>query len=1456
MVHNTLYCIVSTPFYSSMIPTDRAAMYGTVSLVAGPSILARFNHSCICSASSSLPKSVHAFTDTHALAHAHAQSYPTKYLRTARRLGLGEARLFLGDQDEIIVLGFETVPNVFMRKVRKGEYIRSQWEQARGLSIRASGIDGGFTPNMTARVFDTADPLPVPGMGSPNDKCNPAGPGIGAGGQPGMEGENCVPQGKALIIQDDADTEVVRPYPGGGYINFYFEQPVTVVSVGLLDINDSNSAVHVYKADGTRVPLKVPRLGRNSFQNFMINVMDVTKIHVFLKGTGAVTDLVFDDATRAPSVSLGPSGLPSLIPTGLASSVPSNTPSGPGETGMPSLVPSTSSPSDTVPSETPSTDSPSTSSPSTDFPSTGSPSTGSPSSTPTVGATVRSGPGIGGMPTPFGGIGQLNYVTKETATEIVTIPDVPVPADNVNVPRDCPFDDGDLWDWHNPATWVNQGLPASGARIDLPINTRVVIRRTVEEQLALVTIPPSSELIFADSPDQERIGFSADGINVLGKLTIGTETCRIQNTQIAITLHGTRLNNVVTEPQPISRKGIAIQDGAVLSLYGKRYFKTWTRLAATVRPGDTVMLLQDMVNWEPGQQVVLVTTAMKDSREYHQNEVLTIQNVSVTRAGDNVFSNVAVEEPIQHTHVGVRDYQAEVGLLSRKIIIQGAEDDSEPTDPDPLNCRSITQDWYFDPSMPCPGTELTGYGGHIMILEGGRANIAGVELYRMGQTNVLGRYPIHFNQVGEGCVGCSVSDSSIHRSFYRCISIHGTNGLLLTENVAFDVVGHCYYLEDGMEQFSILSFNLAAHIHMIAAGSGADPPSANGDTLQSVVQTDQLTQPADVAAAGFFITNVQNNLIGNVAVGGWAGFVFPTLPVPVGASRGQQFRPMNARSLLIEGNSAHSTAWWWDRGGAFYFGGSLRFLSDVSDLLVYNPGRDPSILRDTCVVDKCAVENNCFVACPENEHAWISVTNTKVFLTPGAGLQSWSGRLQVTHFEAHDMGLSLEAFQDGIWIDDMLAVCRSGREIAMPTRASLGEVRGYGLYWYGTDQEHIVTNTVFRKCGARTAVFDEYNNDPTRGCGPDECEADSFVFGFRASSNQHNPELMQATRNITFDNCGRRFSLHQGGTPFGTTTSSRIQNWFDVDGSVTGIGRKSLIVSGVTSTGRWWNADQDAVFDPQGPLYFLEQVNNRGLGHMKVFFDAPLQNLLDTTVCRDGGLICPLVGHISHRGTYFDSDRGLPVAANGDIVGLTGGFGWELRLDEGAPRTLRIEQMEIASDSPLLLSVTYPLGTAVSMRAVTVSCRATGGFVCVEIFDEVDSVAAVYNSSGNKYHHDRATGVVTFRVITIAKNFVGMPEWILPTYETLDRNGVEFAIPRFERVGILLPKANDGPYLEITAGCTTSPANPTYCLERPPQSTPVNFCPTGYVQVGFDRCCVGTDPTNCLFASTIFGRQQ
>ena len=191
-------------------------------------------------------------------------------------------------------------------------------------------------------------------------------------------------------------------------------------------------------------------------------------------------------------------------------------------------------------------------------------------------------------------------------------------------------------------------------------------------------------------------------------------------------------------------------------------------------------------------------------------------------------------------------------------------------------------------------------------------------------------------------------------------------------------------------------------------------------------------------------------------------------------------------------------------------------------------------------------------------------------------------------------------------------------------------------------------------------------------------------------TDEHTPEIMQATKNITYVDCGRRFRLkdfRDNNNP--SSVSGRAQNWMDVDGSASGLDEPTIIGSGLTDAGHWWNIEDDVVMDPEGPLTFIK-VNNgpeRGLGHLRFRFDDSIHDSVGVSSCMNGlkgtagnntHSLCPTLGRIRHMGTRFDLDNdpsgGLPVTPNTEVAGPVGGFGWMMEIDSGSPKSLTIGQ--------------------------------------------------------------------------------------------------------------------------------------------------------------------------------------
>jgi hypothetical protein len=134
-----------------------------------------------------------------------------------------------------------------------GDYVSNEWEEF-GLILSASGGYGDLP-----RVFDTSNPGDEesgdPDLGSPNERCIPPGPGIGEGGEPGGDGENCSPLGNALIVQEgNDDLDVPDDNEDGGMIVFDFKKMAEYVyEVGLLDVDDKTSVSVIYRtSNGVR----------------------------------------------------------------------------------------------------------------------------------------------------------------------------------------------------------------------------------------------------------------------------------------------------------------------------------------------------------------------------------------------------------------------------------------------------------------------------------------------------------------------------------------------------------------------------------------------------------------------------------------------------------------------------------------------------------------------------------------------------------------------------------------------------------------------------------------------------------------------------------------------------------------------------------------------------------------------------------------------------------------------------------------------------------------------------------------------------------------------------------------------------------------------------------------------------------------------------------------------------
>src|SRR5690606_32069153 len=181
--------------------------------------------------------------------------------------------------------------------------------------------------------------------------------------------------------------------------------------------------------------------------------------------------------------------------------------------------------------------------------------------------------------------------------------------------------------------------------------------------------------------------------------------------------------------------------------------------------------------------------------------------------------------------------------------------------------------------------------------------------------------PIHWHLVGDA-LGQYIRNSAIHDTFNRCTTVHGTNYLQIENNVTYNTVGHCFFLEDGIEHGNEFVGNLAIQtkchptLPCVPTNLAAAGESESYDDRQAVRANGQASEhvllPSDNTVATFWITNPDNVYRDNVAAGSDANGFWLSLPEhPNGQFLGTEIsantwpRRMNIREF--KGNVAHSS---------------------------------------------------------------------------------------------------------------------------------------------------------------------------------------------------------------------------------------------------------------------------------------------------------------------------------------------------------------------------------------------------------------------------------------------------------------------------------------------------------------------------------------------------------------------
>ena len=644
--------------------------------------------------------------------------------------------------------------------------------------------------------------------------------------------------------------------------------------------------------------------------------------------------------------------------------------------------------------------------------------------------------------------------------------------------------------WSDPASWPDGKVPGAGDAVTIAKDKAIVLDVTPP---ALRSLTINGKLSFANDRD---LALTTEWIYLSGgELDIGSEA-RPYTHKATITL----TDNVKDEDiNTMGDRGIMMLNGT-LELHGNRT-NSWTKLAHTAKAGASKIEVLNAAGWRQGDVIVLAST----DYDPHQAEERTIAAVS--------GNALTLDRPLQYMHFGEITYgvdeRGEVGLLTRNIRIEASPDAGKS---------------YF--------------GGHIMAMAGSKVHVSGVELNRMGQNMHLARYPMHWHIVGDA-KGQYFENSSIHDTYSRCLTVHGTNDLLIENNVTYNNVGHCFFLEDAVEHGNQIVHNLAILTKCHPDGKPCEPTDLTLAHQSNAGQSAKdILIPSDNTASSFWITNPDNSYRDNVAAGSEAiGFWFALPQHPTGAFLGKEgsdkIWPRRTRLREFSGNTAHSNfdGVMFDRGpgpdGKFNVGGA-------GHISYADPNDTKSQILVSEIDNYTGYKNRNGAIWTRGEN---DVYRNMKLADNAIGFTHASGGAGLAPFTSRVIDSLFVGESDNIGNPTTPAEKAYGR--SLPKEAADFPIRGYEFY----DYRHDVVDT----------TFVNYQPNATRDAG-----ALSYLlftsFGMSTENTVKGLKFVNS-KPVDFPAMQRRWA-----SDFGGRAAYRSAAFHDLDGSVGGVPGAYIVI--------------------------------------------------------------------------------------------------------------------------------------------------------------------------------------------------------------------------------------------------------------------------------------------------------
>nr|XP_020849568.1 fibrocystin isoform X3 [Phascolarctos cinereus] len=417
--------------------------------------------------------------------------------------------------------------------------------------------------------------------------------------------------------------------------------------------------------------------------------------------------------------------------------------------------------------------------------------------------------------------------------------------------------------WSRAYSWIPEGRPQDGDNVTVESGQTLLLDITTSV-LRMLHIK-GGKLMFT-GPGPIELHAHCILVSHGGELRIGSQD-KPYHGKALIHLHGSSPSTIFF---PYGAKFLAVRNGT-LSLHGLMPEVSFTYLRTAAQANDTMLALEDPVDWHPGEEVVISGVTLEGSQG--QEEVAIIDSVfgaELYLKSPLRYSHGFLEHNIAGHHLALR---ATVALLSRNIVIQGNLTSERMAHLDLCTEAKFPEDVFqhclYLRSKKNLGSVDLGAVVTVQSFPGepSQVQLQGVQFQYMGQTfrkhlcalNVIGSMKDSFIR------SCSVRDS-----FSRGLSLSRTSNIIVENNVFYNILGHGLLVGTYMEM---------RHLPWKAVPRRKTDFSGQGNIVRNnvvigVFGTEGLSSIEVLSPAGIYIQDPTNVVERNMVCAAGYGYFF------------------------------------------------------------------------------------------------------------------------------------------------------------------------------------------------------------------------------------------------------------------------------------------------------------------------------------------------------------------------------------------------------------------------------------------------------------------------------------------------------------------------------------------------------------------------------------------------------